>query len=135
MAIRYTFSLFIFSFVCSICSGQITIKGRMLDAELKPVIGGLVESKLKNLKSYTDLNGDYHIETSIGDTLKFSSIGLTKESSVIMDLSRNYNIILIDKELNCLGAIWDERDYKKAYRQVNRKYNRLYIEANRKKLW
>ncbi|ALL05973.1 hypothetical protein AQ505_10990 [Pedobacter sp. PACM 27299] len=107
----------------------------MLDSELKPIVAARVENKLKNLRFYTDINGDYNIETSIGDTLKFLSIGLSPESRVIMDLSRDCNIILIDKEVNCLGAIWDERDYKKAYRQVNRKYNRLNIEANKKKLW
>lgn len=135
MAIRYIFSLFIFSFVCSVCSGQITIKGRVLDAELKPVIGGLVESKLKNLKFYTDINGDYYIETSIGDTLKFSSIGLSPETRVIRGRARDCNIILIDKEVNCLGAIWDERDFKKASRQMNRRYSCLYIQADEKKLW
>jgi len=135
MAVRYMFLFFMFSLICSICSGQKTIKGRVLDSELKPVVAARVESKLKNLRFYTDINGDYHIEASVGDTLKFSSIGLSPESRVITVLSRDCNIILIDKEVNCLGAVWDERDYKKAYRQVNRKYNRLYIEANKKKLW
>lgn len=133
--VRYIFSFFIFSLICSICSGQIPIKGRVLDSELKPIVAARVESKLKNLRLYTDVNGDYHIEASVGDTLKFSSIGLSPESRVITALSKDCNIILIDKEVNCLGAIWDEQDYKKAYRQVNRKYNRLYFEANKMKLW
>lgn len=135
MILRHTLSLFICCFISLGCYGQQSIVGRVLNDVLKPVIGASVINKSTNLHVNTDKNGDYHIQASITDTIKFLSIGLTPENRVVKEIGKNINIILINKDVNCLGAIWSERRYKKAYRQINNRYRKLYSLASAKKLW
>jgi hypothetical protein len=94
-----------------------------------------VTNKSTKLDVITDKNGDYQISANMSDTLKFLSIGLSPESRIVEGLTKKCNIILINKEVNCLGALWNEGDYKRAYRRVNNSYKKLYKLANTRKLW
>ena len=135
MCIRCILLLFTGIFASMTFYGQTSIKGRILGPDLKPVVGASVINKSTNLNVRTDKNGDYQIRANICDTLNFFSIGLSPESRIIEVLTKKCNIILIDKEVNCLGAIWDERDYKRAYRRVNNSYKKLNKLANTGELW
>jgi hypothetical protein len=126
--------LTLISFTPIFCYAQTPTKGKVLDDGLKPVIASVL-NKATNSQVYTDRNGNFEIESSIGDTLKFLSIGLTPEYRVVRDSANKVNVILINKEVNCLGAIWDQRDYKRAYRLVDRRYKKLYIAASKQNVW
>ena len=126
--------LTLISFTPIFCYAQTPTKGKVLDDGLKPVIASVL-NKATNSMVYTDRNGDFEIKSSIGDTLKILSIGLTPEYRIVADSTNKVNVILINKEVNCLGALWDEKDYRKAYQLLDRKYRKLYQVANKQNLW
>ena len=67
--------------------------------------------------------------------MTFQFVGLTPEIRVVERSDKKINIILMDKEVNCLGALWKESDYKKAYRNINKRYKELYSLAEKNNLW
>lgn len=95
--------------------------------------------KIKNLNSGTesisDQNGRYEIIASENDTLEFQMIGLTTDKIKIEKPTETMNLIMMDKDVNCLGAIWTERQYKKAYREIEKRLKKLYKKAEKQNVW
>jgi len=115
--------------------GQSLIAGKIVDEKLQQFIGDVVINKSTNEKTISDKSGFYQIKGNRGDTITFECIGVTHEKRIISDLGSRINVILMDKSVNCLGAPWTQRQYKKADRLINRKYNDLYKQAERIGIW
>lgn len=125
--------LFLLSKICFSQTGA--IEGKILDENLHQAIGTNVINKSTKDQTIADENGNYKINASKGDTLAFQYIGFTTEIRVVEKENEKLNIILMDKDVNCLGAVWSQRDYKKAYRRIEKQYRKLYAEAEEKKKW
>ena len=114
---------------------QVTLtKGKVVDDKLTELIAVNVKNTKSGQHVLTDKNGNFEIETNIGDTLVFSYIGLTDELIVILETTR-IKLIMTDKSVNCLGAEWSKRDYKKADRQIHKRLKKLYKKAEAKNIW
>ncbi len=128
------FLLFIYLLAPIICYGQIVVQGRVLDEDLKPLVCAVATPSLKQ-KVLTDKNGDFSIKSKPGDTLIFSGIGFTDEIRMVGNSTKKINVVLMNKQVNCLGAVWSKKEYKKANRRINTLYRKLYATANKQNLW
>jgi hypothetical protein len=126
-------TLFILLFA-NISFGQtLEIKGKIIDRNFKPIFAVKVENITTKEQVFSDKNGSYIIHANLNDTLKYSFVGLTDEERVID--KEELNIILIDKTLNCLGAIWSDRKWKKEQKKLDKYYKKLYLIANKENHW
>ena len=115
---------------------QITkVKGKIIDEKLNCIPG--VKITNINTKKFTFSNqiGEFEIEASKNDTLKFEIVGLTNEKIVVKKINETIRLIMINKEVNCLGIEWTQKQYDKAYRKINKRLIKLYKIANKKKVW
>ncbi|PIQ17426.1 MAG: hypothetical protein COW66_11815, partial [Flavobacteriaceae bacterium CG18_big_fil_WC_8_21_14_2_50_34_36] len=71
----------------------------------------------------------------LNDTLKFQMIGLTTDKIKIEKPTQTLNVIMINKEVNCLGANWTEKQYRKAYQQIEKRLKELYKKADDQNVW
>jgi hypothetical protein len=108
--------------------------GKVIDENFNNLIAVNIYNLNSKESLRTDKNGFFETNAEIGDTLRFSFIGLTDEKIVIKD-SGFIKLIMIDKSVNCLGAEWSKGDYKKADRQIKKRIKKLYTEAELKEIW
>ena len=113
---------------------SIKIEGKVINEKFNNLIAVNVDNLNSRESCVTDKNGFFETYAEIGDTLKFSFIGLTNDKIVIND-SEFIKLIMVDKSVNCLGAEWTKRDYEKADRQINKRMKKLYKEAGIKEIW
>ncbi|UZR97215.1 hypothetical protein [Chondrinema litorale] len=118
----------------SIYGQEYTIRGKIIDDNLSDLIGVEIKNLTSNLQVFSDESGMFEIKSNKGDSLYFSFIGLTSEKLVISDQSK-IKLIMIDRSVNCLGAEWSTRDYKKADKQIQKRLNVLYKKADEKNIW
>ncbi len=118
----------------SIYCQSILTKGKVVDDKLTELIAVNVKNTKSGQHVLTDKHGNFEIETNIGDTLVFSYIGLTDELIVISEI-KSIKLIMTDKSVNCLGAEWSKRDYRKADKQIQKRLKTLYKEAEKNNIW
>lgn len=129
----FIFLIFIIS-VHSIYCQDFLIKGKIVDDKLSDLLAVNVKNLASNQHVLTDENGLFEIETKLGDTLEFSFVGLTTDKITISDTA-NIKLIMMDKSVNCLGAIWSKRDYKKAEKRIQKRLKALYKQAGKNQIW
>jgi hypothetical protein len=56
-------------------------------------------------KITADSKGHYTIRAGLGDTLIFSFVGVSSEKRIVQNIG-HINVLLIDKTVNDLGAVW-----------------------------
>lgn len=111
------------------------ISGHIIDKNLNDLTGAQITNLNTHEKSYANEYGNYSIKAKMGDTLSFAFIGETTEKRMIIDTSKHLNILLINKTVNDLGAIWTKKQYKKAEREINRYYKQLEEKAKKEGKW
>ena len=87
------------------------------------------------MESISDQNGRYEIIATENDILEFQMIGLTTDKIKIEKPTQTLNLIMINKDVNCLGAIWTKKQYRKAYRKIEKQLKKLYKEAEKQNVW
>jgi hypothetical protein len=125
--------VFILTINSTYCQTTLT-KGKVVDDKLTELLAVNVKNTNSGQHVLTGKNGNFEIETNIGDTLIFSYIGLTDELIVVAEITR-IKLIMTDKSVNCLGAEWSKRDYKKADKRIKKRLKTLYKEAEKKSIW
>ena len=95
--------------------------------------------KIRNLnngnESISNQKGYYEIIATENDTLEFQMIGFTAERIKIEKTTQTCNLIMMNKDVNCLGAIWTEKQYRKAKRQIEKQLKELYKKAKKQNVW
>lgn len=129
----FTFLTLIICFNSIYCQDNL-IKGKIVDDKLSDLLAVNVKNIASNQHVLTNENGLFEIESNLGDTLEISFVGFTTERIVVLDTA-NIKLIMIDKSVNCLGAIWSKRDYMKAYKRIDKKLKSLYKQANKNQIW
>jgi len=119
----------------SIAQIDTTISGKIIDEKLTCIIGVRITNLNNGEESISDQNGRFRIITSEHDMIEFEMIGLTTERIKINNSTQILNVIMIDKDVNCLGADWSERQYQKAYRQIEKYLDKLYRKAGKQNVW
>ena len=64
---------------------QITVKGTVYDSGKHPLPGAMVSIKHSTINTASNEMGKYSIKTRIGDTLRFSFIGLEPQEFAVKD--------------------------------------------------
>jgi len=111
------------------------LSGKIIDDKLTSLFGVKITDLNNGAESITDQNGQFEINVSQNDTLEFSFIGLTSEKIKIETINENLNLIMIDKSVNCLGAIWTDKMYERAEKKQNRMIKKLYKKAEKNNVW
>ncbi len=111
------------------------VRGKIVDEKLTCLFGVKITNLNSGTESISDQNGRYEIIASENDTLEFQMIGLTTDKIKIEKETETLNLIMMDKDVNCLGAIWTERQYRKAYREIEKRLKKLYKKAEKQNLW
>lgn len=133
MKFSYTF-LFLCLVTASFAqSGK--IKGRVVGEQLENVPGAEIINLRTHQEVVADASGFYDINAAIGDTLTFKFIGYTQEKRVVVNIAKNINVLLIDKAVNDLGAIWTKKQWKKAEEAKNNYYKQLEKKADQLGKW
>lgn len=110
------------------------IKGRIIGENLEDVIGAEIQNSRTGLKVNADRNGIYNIDAVVGDTLTFYFVGYTKEKRIVKDQS-HVDVLLMNKNVNDLGAIWTKKQWEKASKEIEKKYRQLEREAQKAGKW
>lgn len=110
------------------------IKGKIVDDKLSDLLAVNVKNLTSNKYVRTDENGLFGIQAKLGDTIEFSFVGLTTDRVTIADTA-NIKLIMMDKSVNCLGAEWSKREYKKADKRIQKRLEILYRQADKKRIW
>jgi hypothetical protein len=128
--------IFLILIICvnSIYCQDILIKGKIVDDKLSELLAVNVKNIESNRHALTNENGLFEIESNLGDTLEISFVGFTTERIIVSDTG-NIKLIMTDKSVNCLGAIWSKRDYKKANKRIEKKLKALYKQADKNQIW
>jgi len=111
------------------------LSGKIVDEKLTSLFGVKITNLNSGTESISDQNGRYEIIAKENDTLEFQMIGLTTDKIKIEKPTQTRNLIMMDKEVNCLGAIWTEKQYRKAYKQIERQLKKLYKKAEKENVW
>lgn len=112
--------------------GQRTlIQGKIIDEKFQNVIGGVITNKATGDKVYSGPSGQFQINATTSDTLVFEFIPFTTETRIVINTNEKLKIILMDKEVNCLGAAWTDKQYKQANKRINKRYKDLYNQADK----
>ncbi|WP_072990258.1 carboxypeptidase-like regulatory domain-containing protein [Pseudozobellia thermophila] len=111
------------------------LSGKIVDEKLTCLFGVKITNLNSGAESISDRNGRYEISATENDTLKFQMIGLTTDKIKIEKPTRTLNLIMIDKDVNCLGAEWTEKQYRKAYREIEKRLKKLYKKAEKRNAW
>ena len=123
--------------ISNLTSAQMGTKlsGKIVDEKLTCLYGVKIKNLTKGTESISDQNGSYEISVEENDTLEFQMIGLTTDQIKIEKLTQTLNLIMMDKEVNCLGADWTESQYKKANRRIDMRLKKLYKKAEEQNVW
>ncbi|MEQ8238047.1 MAG: carboxypeptidase-like regulatory domain-containing protein [Cyclobacteriaceae bacterium] len=111
------------------------VKGKIIDDKFNCLLGVKITNINSRVVSMSDQDGNYEIIASENDTLAFQMIGLTTEEIKIEDSSQKLNLIMMDKDVNCLGAVWTEKQYRRAHRQIEKQLKKLYKKAEKQNAW
>ena len=123
--------------VSNITFAQIDTKvsGKIIDEKMTCLFGVKITNLRSGTESRTDQYGFYEIKAMLNDTLKFQMIGLTSDKIKIEEPTQTLNVIMINKEVNCLGANWTEKQYRKAYQLIEKRLKELYKKADDENVW
>ncbi|AMM50931.1 hypothetical protein TH61_06675 [Rufibacter sp. DG15C] len=132
-----TIFIIMLSMVYQLASAQIVtnIEGKIIDDKLHCLTGVVISNLKSGAKATSDQKGQFKIIASQGDSLEFRMVGFTTDKILIKDSSLPIKLIMADKEVNCLGAFWTERQYRVASRRMDRRMKKLYKQANGKDAW
>ena len=112
-----------------------TVSGKIIDDNLACLSGVKITNLNSGMESISDQDGRYKIIATTNDTLQFRFVGLTTEKIPIKKQAQVLNLIMIDKTVNDLGAIWTKRQYRKADRQIEKRLKKLYKKADKQNVW
>ncbi|MBS1531015.1 MAG: carboxypeptidase-like regulatory domain-containing protein [Bacteroidetes bacterium] len=93
------------------------VSGHVIDRNLDDVIGATIVNLNTHERVNTDSKGHYLIKAIISDTLLFSFVGVSPEKRIVHNNTEHINILLIDRTVNDLGAVWTKKQYRQAERQ------------------
>jgi len=110
------------------------VKGRIIGEKLENAVGAEILNGRTKHKVNADGNGIYNIDAIVGDTLTFYFVGYTKEKRIVKDQS-HIDVLLMNKNVNDLGAIWTKKQWKKANKQIEKRYSQLEGEAQKTGKW
>lgn len=85
--------------VVSSYAQQISITGRVLDSKNEPLMGVTIQLKGSTRGTITDLDGNFSIQASKGETLVISYIGYKKQEVLLVDKSKLNIVLSEDSEL------------------------------------
>ena len=111
------------------------IKGRILDEQLNPIPGALINDLKNHQSSIANADGYYIISALIGDTIKYKFVGSTNETRIVVNPQQHINVILMDKTYNDLGAILTKKQWERAEKKMKRYYEQLEIKADESGKW
>ena len=111
------------------------MSGKIVDEKLTCLFGVKITNLNSGAESTSDQNGRYEIIATENDTLEFQMIGLTTDKIKIEKPTQALNLIMMDKDVNCLGADWSDRQYQKAYREIEKRLKKLYKAAEKQSVW
>ncbi len=111
------------------------VSGKIVDEKLNCIFGVKVTNLNSGMETVSDQNGRYEIIATENDTLEFQMIGLTTDQIKIDKPTQTQNLIMMDKDVNCLGAIWTDKQYRKAYKQIESRLKKLYKKAEKQNVW
>ena len=114
---------------------EVSVKGKVLDDQLKKAVGTPVINLSSKANTVTNGDGIYEIHGIVGDTIEFRYIGCAKEKRVIANNGQIINVLMIDKTVNDLGAIWSRKQWQKADKQIAKRYRELEKEAQKQGKW
>ncbi|RDC56166.1 SusC/RagA family TonB-linked outer membrane protein [Pedobacter chinensis] len=77
---------------------KMTIKGKVIDAEQKPLAGASVFVAGKNESVYTDKDGEFSIAANSGDKLSVAYVGYKRQTILLTSSSNNIRVILENEE-------------------------------------
>ena len=111
------------------------VNGKILDEKLSCLMGVKIRNLNNGNESISNQKGYYEIIATENDTLEFQMIGFTAERIKIEKTTQTCNLIMMNKDVNCLGAIWTEKQYRKAKRQIEKQLKELYKKAKKQNVW
>jgi len=114
---------------------KIILTGKIVDENLTCLQGVKITNKTSGEVILTDQNGSYKITALKNDTISFEMVGLTTDNIKIERSTEPLNLIMMDKNVNDLGAIWTDKDYHQAHRQINKTLKKLYKKADKQNVW
>ena len=109
--------------------------GKIVNEKLTCLFGVKITNLNSGTESLSDQNGRYEIIATENDTLEFQIVGFTTDKIKIEKPTQTRNLIMMDKDVNCLGAIWTEKQYRKANKRIERQLKKLYKKAEKEKVW
>ena len=123
--------------ISNIIFAQNTIKlsGKIVDENLNCLFGVIITNLNSGEQVLSDKNGRFEIKVTNNDSLEFRTVGLTTEKIKIKKSTNTVNLILISKKVNCLGALWTEKQYRKANREIEKQLRKLYKIAKKQDIW
>ena len=129
--------LIFFLIVNQYCVAQklsFNVTGKVIGQSMENGVGTKIINQRNYEQVFTYTAGIYKIHVSIGDTLIYYSIGYTKEIRVVTG-KKHINVLLINKQVNDLGAIWTKKQYDRAEKQMNEYYKSLEKKADKLGKW
>ncbi|UAB75580.1 carboxypeptidase-like regulatory domain-containing protein [Mesoflavibacter sp. SCSIO 43206] len=111
------------------------LSGKIVNEKLNCLFGVKITNLNSGTESISDQNGRYEINATENDTLEFQMIGLTTDKIKVEKTTQTLNLIMMDKDVNCLGAIWTDKQYRKAYRGIEKRLKKLYKTAEKQNVW
>ena len=111
------------------------LSGKIVDEKLTCLFGVKITNLNNGTESISDKNGRYEIIATENDTLEFQMIGLTTDKIKIEKPTQTLNLIMTNKDVNCLGAIWTKKQYRKAHRKTEKQLKKLHKEAKKQNVW
>lgn len=85
------------------------MSGKILDEKLNCLFGVKVTNVNTGADFFSDQNGNYELIVRENDTLQFRYVGYTTDRIKIENLAQSLDVIMINKEVNCLGADLSEK--------------------------
>lgn len=126
------FIVLTFLFITNVVKFQTSfVTGRVIDEKMKNLLGAEITNLRTHQHIIADTGGFYHIKASVGDTLIYKWVGCTPEIRVINGTTKHINVLLMNKTVNDLGAIWTKRQWEKANNQTLKTYKKLEAQAKR----
>ena len=114
---------------------EIKIDGKIVDENMTCLYGVKITNLNSGEETISDQNGTYEIIATEKDTIQFELIGMTTDKIKIVKPTQTLNLIMMDKDVNCLGANWSDKQYHKANRQIEKRLKQLYKEADKREVW
>jgi len=111
------------------------LSGKIVDEKLTCLFGVKITNLNSGMESISDQNGRYEIIATENDTLEFQIVGLTTDKIKIEKSTQTRNLIMMNKDVNCLGAIWTEKQYQKANKRIERQLKKIYKKAEKENVW